>query len=303
MTTPTLPDLDLFLAVARHGSFSRAAKERNLTRSAVSHAIRDLEETLGVRLFNRTTRSVAPTEVAQGLIAALSPALSTVHQALTHIDEFRDAPRGTLRLNMPRQAVRVLAAILPAFTNRYPDIHLDIVTDDGFTDIVGEGFDAGVRFGESLAMDMIAVPLGPTQRLVVVATPTYLARHPMPQHPADLLQHACTNRRFPGGGLYRWEFEKNGHEMTVAVNGPYVFDDVTLTLAIVRAHRCIGFLFEDVVADDLAAGRLVQLLADWTPAFPGYHLYYPSRRQMPRALRLFINFIRDFDGTDAPAHR
>lgn len=293
--TTLLPDLDLFLSVARHGSFSRAARERGLTRSAVSHAIRDLEAQLDVRLFNRTTRSVAPTEAGLALIAELSPAIETVTQALARIDEFRDAPHGTLRINMPRSAVPILAAMLPEFTASYPHIHLDVVTDDRLIDIVRDGYDAGVRFGESLAMDMIATPFGPWQRMVATASPAYLARNPTPRTPSDLLSHPCITRRFSHGAIYRWEFEKDGRAQNIAVNGPYIFDDPTLALAVARAGTAIAFTFERFARDDIASGALVPILEDWSPAFPGFHLYYPSRRLMPRALRVFVDFIQQFD--------
>lgn len=296
MSQPTLPDLDLFLAVARSGSFTQAARERGLTRSAVSHAMRDLEQRLDIRLFNRTTRSVAPTQAGLALLEKLTPAMTVVAEALAQIDDHHATPHGTLRLNMGRQTARMLARMLPAFARRYPDIQLDIVTDDGFIDIVRDGFDAGIRLGEALALDMIAVPFGPPLRLLPVASPDYLARHPTPQVPSDLLNHRCVIRRFASGSVYRWEFEKDGRAVTVAVDGPFVFDDIELVLAAVRNGLAIAYMFEDRIRDDLASGRLVPLLEDWTPPFPGYYLYYPSTRQMPRALRALVDFIRDFDG-------
>ncbi len=297
MTAP-LPDLELFLDVARLGSFARAARAHGVSRSAVSHAIRTLEERLGLRLLHRTTRSVAPTEAGATLIAELGPALATVSEALARAGERRDEPAGTLRLNMPHMATLVLARLLPGFVRACPRVRLEVATDDALVDIVREGFDAGIRFGESLAQDMVAVPFGPSQRFAVVASPEYFAAHPAPRVPADLLGHACIGIRFPSGVPYRWEFEKDGHQTAVAVEGPLLLDDFALILAATRAGLGVALLFEAQAKTDLTSGRLVRALEDWCPPFPGLHLYYPGRRQPPAALRAFVAAVRQFDGWD-----
>lgn len=294
MTADNLPDLSLFVAVATHRSFARAAALRGVSRSAVSHAIRDLEERLGVRLFHRTTRSVMPTEAGAALLISLEPALAMIDQALSGIDAFRSEPRGMLRLNIPRGAAALLEKVLCEFAGRYPEIQVEVTTNDAFVDTVREGFDAGVRFGESLAQDMIALPFGPQQRFAVVASPTYFERFAAPQAPDDLTGHNCIGRRFPSGVAHQWEFEKDGRELSVSVSGQLSFDDGQMILAAARAGLGIAQVFEAEAAADLAAGRLVRALVDWCPPFPGYHLYYSGRRQLPAPLAAFVDCVRSF---------
>lgn len=291
VTDLDIPDLALFVAVARRRSFARVAAERGLSRSAVSHAMRALEARLGVRLLNRTTRSVTPTEIGAALLLSLEPAIGAVADALETVNAYRETPMGTLRLNMPRGAAQPMAAVIGPFLRANPAIRLEIVTDDGFVDIVRHGFDAGIRFGESLARDMIAVPLGRPQRFAVVASPDYLSRHTVPKTPDDLSDHDCIGRRFPTGALYAWEFEKDGRSLNVAVDGHTVFDDNSLILAAAREGLGLAQVFEHEVVDDLKSGVLARVLEDWCPTFPGYHLYYPGGRQTPGPLRALIDFI------------
>ena len=295
MATDSLSELTLFVAVARQRSFARVAAQRGVSRSAVSHAIRATEERLGVRLFNRTTRSVSLTEVGAALLAELEPAIDAVAAAVETVNAFRDTPRGVVRINMPRGAARLLMPMVAPFTHAYPGVTLEITTDDAFVDIVRDGFDVGIRFGESLARDMIAMPFGPEQRFAVVATPCYFANRPEPREPAELFEHACICRRFPGAAPYAWEFEKVGREITVAVAGPLAFDDSALIVAAARAGAGLAHVFEEEVRSDLAAGTLVRVLEDWCAPFPGYYIYYPSRRQMPASLRAFLDFAKDLD--------
>jgi DNA-binding transcriptional LysR family regulator len=289
---PTLPDLTLFLAVAERLSFARVAIERGLSRSAVSHSIRALEEQLDVRLFNRTTRSVTLTEIGAALFERIGPAIDTIATAIEAIDAFRHEPRGTLRLNMSRGAASLMEPLIAPFLTAYPQVRLEIVTNDAFVDIVRDGFDAGIRFGEQLAGDMIAVPFGGAERYAVVATQDYFGRHRPPLEPADLVGHNCIGRRFPGGALYAWEFEKAERSLSVQVDGRTVFDDNGLILKAARAGLGLALVFEDEAMHFVKDGSLVRVLEDWCPPFPGYHLYYSSRRQMPMTLRAFIDFSR-----------
>jgi len=294
MDRTPLNDLAAFAAVARHRSFRRAAAELGVSPSALSHSLRGLEERLGVRLVNRTTRSVAPTQAGQRLLARLEPALQDIAGALEAINEDRARPAGTLRLTVSRMgASAVLVPALPRFHAAYPDVHLEICVDDGFADIVADGFDAGIRFGESLQNDMIAVPVSGPARMTVVGSPDYFARRPPPRTPDDLKDHTCIRFRLPTSrNLYRWEFERDGKPLEVAVNGPLTLNDLeTATRAAVDG---IGLTYSEVeyVAPLVAAGRLVPVLEDWLPPFPGFFLYYPSRRQMPAALRALIDTLR-----------
>jgi len=287
----SLADLELFLSVARHRSFARAAAERSVSRSAVSHAISALEGRLGVRLLNRTTRSVTPTEVGQALLSELEPAMDEVARALDAVNVFRDTPVGTLRLNVPRAATLALASLIGPFAQANPKVRIEIVTNDGLVDVVREGFDAGIRFGESLAQDMIAIPIGSRQRFAVVAAPDYFARKGLPKTPQDLAKHDCIQRRFPSGATFAWEFAKRGRFLRVAVDGPMTLDDSTLILAAARAGLGLAYLFEQQATADIASGHLVRVLEDWCPHFPGFFLYYPSRRQMPGPLRAIVEFL------------
>ena len=289
-----LNDLAAFAKVAETRSFSRAAASLGLSPSALSHALRALEARLGVRLLARTTRSVAPTEAGARLLESLAPALAEIASGLAGLADTGERIAGSLRITtFAYPAKMVLEPKLPAFLLRYPDVKVEVNVDSGLTDIVVGGFDAGIRFGETVAKDMIAVRVGPDLRTVVVATPDYFARRPPPQTPADLAAHDCVGYRLAtSGGLLQWEFERDGRPINIRPPGRLVINDAGLAQAAVRAGAALGYFLEDQVADDLATGRLVQVLADWLPPFPGCHLYHPSRRQTPPALRALIAALR-----------
>ena len=288
-----LNELTAFAAVARLRSFRQAALERGVSASALSHALRALEERLGVRLLNRTTRSVTPTEAGQQLLARLTPAMREIDDALLDLSTLQDVPAGKLRLNVPRPAARLLLApMLAGFVARYPRVQVEVVTDDGMIDIVRDGFDAGIRFGEQVAADMIAVPVGAPQPFVVVGSPAYLATHGAPSTPRALLSHACIGRRFPSGRQYAWEFEQAGEGFSIAVGGPLVFDDDELMLRAARDGAGLAYVYEADARADIAAGRLACVLESCMPPPPRYFLYYPSRRQMPAVLRAFVDMLR-----------
>jgi DNA-binding transcriptional LysR family regulator len=289
---PDLTALSSFLTVAEERSFTRAAKRLGVSPSAISHAMRGLEETIGVRLLSRTTRSVAPTEAGEQLLARLRPALTEVGAALDQITGFRDKPAGRVRLLVPRLAVRVLAPKLGYVARHYPEILLDITTDDSRMDIVAGGFDAGIHFGEYIEKDMIAVRVSPDQRPAIVGSPVYFESHPKPKSPRDLVKHRCINFRHGSAGLYRWEFEKGKKSLSVAVNGPLIVDDVELVIRAAIDGVGLAFLGEELAAPHLASGALVRVLESWCQPFPGFFLYYPSRRQQPAALSALINALR-----------
>ena len=288
-------DLGAFVAVARAGGFREAARLTGRSASNLSEALRRLESRLGVRLLNRTTRSVAPTEAGARLLDRLGPALGEVQAALDVVNGFRDRPAGTLRLNVPVSAVRlVLPRIVPPFLAAYPDILLDIVAEDGFVDLLAAGCDAGIRYEERLEQDMIAVPIGPRrQRFAAAAAPGYIARHGRPQHPRDLLTHACLRGRFASGAMTAWEFERGDEVVQVEPTGPLIVQAGAATELKVDAALAgsgIIYLFEDWLRPHLDSGALVPILEDWWPAFSGPFLYYPGRRYMPAPLRAFIDF-------------
>ncbi len=293
MNRNQLAQLAVLSTVAAHRSFRAAAKELGIAPSAVSHAISTLEESLGVRLLARTTRSVAPTEEGSLLLERLRPALEEIDVALAAVVEAKGQLSGNLRITAPRFAADLLIAPrLGAFLGLYPDITLEIADEDGFTDIVREGFDAGVRLEESLEADMIAVKIGPPLRGAIVASPGYFEQFPIPQHPRDLLRHRCIRRRFSNGTLYNWEFEKDGQELTIPIEGPLILgeDRPIITAAIGGAG--LTYAFEARVIEHIEAGRLVRVLEDWCAPYLGPYLYYASRRQMRPALRAFIDFFR-----------
>ena len=293
MKNPSTADLSIFLCIAQHLNFSRAAVDLGLTPSALSHSLRALENRLGVRLFNRTTRSVALTEAGERLHARLKPAFRDIDDALEDLNHFRDKPSGNLRITAGRQACElVLLPIAGAFLQAYPDIRLEVVESDALLDIVAAGFDAGVRFGNRLEADMVSLPIGPTLRSVVVASPAFLERHAAPQKPEDLHALPCIRHRFPSGALYRWEFERGGIDQEIEVNGPLTLGDVSLMVGPALQGLGLAYVFEDMAREHLASGRLVQVLADWCPYYPGLHLYYPSRRHVPAPLKAFIDFAR-----------
>ncbi len=294
MTPRDLPDLAGLAAVVRHGSFARAATELGVSRSALSHAVRGLEARLGVRLLNRTTRSVAPTVAGERLLAELAPALERIAAAVDAANGFRDRPAGRVRLNVPRLAAAlVLAPALPGFLAAHPDVEVELAVEDATVDIVARGFDAGIRFGERLAADMIAVPIGPPVEFAVVGAPAYFAGRAIPKAPADLRAHACVRYRMRGSGaLFDWEFEKDGREVRVAVEGPLTLDAPEFMVR--AALDGVGLAYAALVdvADHIAAGRLVRVLADWCPPTARLHLYHPSRRHVPAALQALILHLR-----------
>jgi DNA-binding transcriptional LysR family regulator len=289
-----LNDLLAFVAVARERSFTKAAALLGVSQSALSHTIRGLEERLGLRLLNRTTRSVSPTQAGDRLLLAVGPRFAEIEAEVAALSELRDKPAGTVRITAGEHAANAtlwptLAKILPA----YPDIKVEITVDYGLTDIVAERYDAGVRLGEQIAKDMIAVRIGPDLRMAVVGSRSYFERRKRPQTPRDLTAHDCINLRLPTyGGLYTWEFEKDGRAVNVHVEGQLVFNNIALRLNAALAGLGLAYLPEDQVQADIAAGRLVRVLADWCPPFPGYHLYYPSRRQSSPAFALLVDALR-----------
>ncbi|APG03300.1 LysR family transcriptional regulator [Luteibacter rhizovicinus DSM 16549] len=292
-----LADLSAFVAVARARGFREAARLSGGSASALSEAVRRLETQLGVRLLNRTTRSVAPTEVGEGLLLRLGPALNEVDAAIDVVNGFRDRPAGTLRLNVPVSAARlVLPAIVPPFLAAYPDIRLDVTTEESFVDVLAAGCDAGIRYDERLEQDMIAVPIGPrVQRFAAAASPAYLARHGHPGHPRDLLEHACLRGRFPSGNMPAWEFEREGEEVVVDPTGPMIVrigGGTDLLMDVALAGTGIVYLFEDWIRPYFDRGVLEPVLEPWWPSFPGPFLYYPGRRLVPAPLRAFIDFIK-----------
>jgi DNA-binding transcriptional LysR family regulator len=284
----------VFLCTAQYLNFSKAAIELGLTPSALSHSVKALENRLGVRLFNRTTRSVALTEAGERLYARLKPAFRDIDDALEDLNHFRDKPSGNLRITSGRQACElVLLPIASEFLQLYPDIRLEVVESDALLDIVANGFDAGVRFGDRLEADMVSLPIGPTMRSVVVGSPAFFQRHAAPQKPEELHALPCIRHRYPSGSMYRWELERGGIAQEIEVNGPLTLGDVSLMIGPALQGLGLAYVFEDMVSEHLASGRLVQVLADWCPYYPGLHLYYPSRRHVPAALKAFIDFVRN----------
>lgn len=287
-------DLIAFLAVARDRSFTRAAARLGVSQSALSHTMRALEERLGVRLLTRTTRSVAPTEAGERLLQGIGPRFEEIEAELAALNALREKPAGTIRINAGEHAAEtILWPALEKFLPRYPDIKVEITVDNGLTNIVAERFDAGVRLGEQLAKDMIAVRIAPDFRMVVVGAPSYLKRRDRPKRPQDLTQHACINIRLPThGGIYAWEFEKRGRAIKVRADGQLVFNSAALRIKAALAGLGLAYVAEDQVQAQLAKGQLVQVLDDWCAPFPGYHLYYPSRRQSSPAFALLVDALR-----------
>jgi DNA-binding transcriptional LysR family regulator len=294
MAQADLADLEVFAAVARARSFRSVARLRGISASSLSEALRRLETRLGVRLLNRTTRSVTPTEAGQRLLERLAPALSEVTAALDAVNSFRDSPTGTLRLNVPGAVARlVLPRIVGPFLKAHPSISLDIITDDSFIDVLAAGFDAGIRYDERLEKDMIAVPIGPrVQRFVTAASPAYLAQQGQPKHPRDLLHHACIRHRFAHGIMLPWEFEREGELVKISPTGQLTAN--TIDLEISAAIQGLGVIgtFEGFLEEALKSGELVPILDDWQQSFSGPFLYYPSRQHMPTPLRAFVDFIK-----------
>ncbi len=293
MATDNLTHLAAFAAVARHRSFRRAGAELALSTSAVSYAIRALEERLGVGLFHRTTRSVSLTEAGQRLMERLQPALGQVSDALEEMNQFRATPAGLLRINAARAAVPTqLSPRLADFLRAHADVRIEVTENDGLVDIVAEGFDAGVRLHEFVPEDMVAVPLGPPLRGMIVASPAYLAQHETPQHPRDLLRHQCVRFRFASGHLYKWQFERGEESLEIDVQGRITLSEQTTILRAVLDGLGIAYVLEDAARPWLDSGQLVSMLEDWSPPFPGFVLYYPRQRQMTSALRAFVDLLR-----------
>ena len=293
MVSDELGALAAFAVVAEERSFTRAAKRLEVSPSALSHAMRRLEEQIGVRLLSRTTRSVAPTEAGEELLASLRPALGDIHGALDRLSGLRARPAGRLRLLVPRLAsTTILAPKLGQFARDYPDVLLDVRTEDRHVDLVAGGFDAGIRLGEFIEKDMVAVRVSKDQRPAIVGAPAYFATHPRPRTPKDLTAHRCINFRHGNGEVYRWEFDKGKQSVVVSVSGPLIVDDVDLVVRAALDGVGLAFLGDDRAAPYVADGTLVRVLEDWCPPFPGFFLYYPSRRQQPAALSALINTLR-----------
>ncbi|MGA8134265.1 MAG: LysR family transcriptional regulator [Pseudomonas gingeri] len=296
MRTSGLTELEAVLAVARHRSFRAAAAELEVSTSALSHAVSALESRIGARLFNRTTRSVALSEAGAQFVESISPAMSTIRAAMEQAGSHAGIPAGTLRINTAVGAAKQAMPLFVEYMRRYPQMNVDIVTEGKLIDIVVEGFDAGIRLHESVPQDMIAIPLGLPLRLLVMGSPEYFSRHPVPQTPTDLLKHRCIRLRLPSGRIYHWEFERHGETHAVDVQGVLTLDESTLVLEAARAGLGLVYATQWNAATDLAAGTLVSVLEDWTPPFDGLSLYYPGRRHVPAGLRALIELIRERSG-------
>lgn len=288
-----LGDLESFATVARHRSFRAAAREAGVSASTLSQAIRDLENRLGTRLLHRTTRSVAPTETGARLLERLAPALGEIAEAIDQARAVPGEPAGTVRINAPQPAIELaLAPLVARFLAEHPLVRLEIAAEPLLVDIVATGFDAGIRWGEDLPQDMVAVPIGSAQRYVLVAAPARIAASGRPEHPTDLLMLPCIRQQFPGGVQPAWEFQRGGDLLRLRPEGQLVSTNIALQLRAVRDGVGFAISFEDYVREDIAAGRLVSLLEDWLPAFPGPFLYYPRQRQVPPPLRALVAFLR-----------
>jgi DNA-binding transcriptional LysR family regulator len=291
---PDLAELNAFAAIAAHRSFRKAADELALSASSLSHMMRTLEQNMGVRLLNRTTRSVAPTEAGAALLVRLGPLLRDLNLALDEVNAFRERPAGLLRINTSEPAARqLLSAVIPAFLARYPDMELDLVTEGKLVDIVAEGFDAGIRLGEAVPQDMIAVRFGGDVRFVAVASPAYLAVHPTPESPDDLSNHACIRIRMPSGKSYRWEFARHGQEIVVDTAGALTLDHLDLMAQAAVQGLGIAYMPDMVARPYLGRGELLSVLDDWCPAIPGLFLYYPGHRHVPLGLKAFVAVLEE----------
>lgn len=290
---PPLSDLMAFATVARHRSFSRAAAEIGVSRSAISHTLRMLEQRLGLRLFNRTTRSVALTEAGTELLSRLAPLLGDLEVIFGDLEARRGKPSGILRINAPESAARLLMQqVVPEFLTTYPRMRLDLASEGRFVDIVAQGFDAGVRLAEAVPQDMIAIPFGGALRFLAVASPAYLDAHPAPTAPSELSAHRCIRQRLPGGSLYHWEFERGGRTQIVDVSGVLTLDHSGMMVEAAAAGMGIAYVPETVAWENLRSGALVPILEDWCPRGPGLCLYYPGRRHVPAGLRAFTEVLR-----------
>lgn len=294
MAKPNLSDLNAFAKIAAHRSFRKAADELGFAPSTLSHMMRTLERNIGVRLLHRTTRSVSTTDAGTRLLSRLRPVLVAFETALEELDDFRDHPSGTLRINTTETAARILLRdVVPLFLQRYPDVTLDLVTENKLVDIVADGFDAGIRLGSAVPQDMIAVRFGGEFRFLAVASPDYLAARGAPGSPDDLMHHTCIRIRMPSGKLFRWEFLKHGQELTVDVPGPIILDNVELMAMMAMKGLGIAYISNKTVDPYIAEGRLVALLEDWCQPLPGLFLYYPGHRHVPASLKAFIEVLRE----------
>lgn len=293
MYRPALKDLDAVIAISRRGSFRAAALDLDMSTTALSHAIGKLEAELGVRLFNRTTRSVSLTDAGRLFVEQVSPALQDIHSAVDTAKSQQATPSGTLRINAFATAARDIAPLVLAFLNRYPQVHIDLVTEGRLVDIVADGFDIGVRVADLVPSDMISVSLGRQQRYAVVGSPAYIKKHGKPRVPTDLLNLPCIRVRLPNGVLFRWQFEKGSQTAQIDVAGQVTLDETGIARAAVLEGIGLGFFMEQDVRDDIKAKRLVRVLEDWTPPFAGLCLYYPSRRNPSAALKAFIAMARE----------
>ena len=291
---PSLAELSAFTAIVRHASFRIAADELGMSPSTLSHMMRSLEERLGLRLFNRTTRSVAPTEAGARLFRSLTPVLSELDLALADVGTFRDRPSGSLRINAHESSVRrLMRKVVPTFMQRYPEMHLDLVSEGKLVDIVAEGFDAGIRLSEAVPQDMIAIPLGPDGQFLAVASPDYLKAHGTPRTPDELSAHRCIRFRLPSGKIYRWEFERYDQELRLDVSGPMTLDHMGAMVDAAIQGLGIAYVSIDAAREAIDRGQLQPILTEWTPPFPGECLYYPSNRLVPAGLRAFVDIVKE----------
>lgn len=295
MRRPDLFELQAISAVASRRSFRAAAAELSLSPSALSHRVAALERRLGVRLFQRTTRSVSLTEAGEQFLARVRPALAELSAAMETVNAFRDTPAGTLRITTSEGAARqVLTPVVLEFMKRYPDMRVELVVESRFVDIVKDGFDAGLRLFEAVPQDMVAVPCGPRQRSVVVGSPRYFKANPRPKVPADLRAHRCIRTRKRNGGIYAWEFERRGEELEIEVDGPLTLDTLSLVIEAAMNGAGLAYLSEWDVRSALASGKLVSVLEDWLPSYPGLCVFYPSHRHVPAGLRAFVEVVKEF---------
>ncbi|WP_313206972.1 LysR family transcriptional regulator [Stenotrophomonas sp.] len=294
MSIENYDQLAMFALVARERSFTRAAAQLGMSQPALSRSMRQLEERLGVRLLARTTRSVSPTEAGEQLLRVIAPRFEEIDSELAQLNAYRDKPAGRLRITAGEHAaLTVMQPVLGRLLPAHPDLNIEVIVDYGLTDIVAEGFDAGIRMGEQVAKDMIAVRVGPDMRMAVVGSPGYFQRHPKPKSPHDLTRHNCVTIRLPThGGIFAWEFEKKGQELKVRVEGQLVFNNIALRLGAALEGLGLAYMPEDLVRNHVQEGALVHVLQDWCPSFPGYHLYYPSRRQSSPAFTVLRDALR-----------
>jgi DNA-binding transcriptional LysR family regulator len=294
MSTENFNTLAAFAVVAKERSFTRAAAKLGVSQSALSQTVKSLEERLGIRLLTRTTRSVSPTDAGNRLLQTVAPRFEEIEHELAAMNAMRDKPAGTIRITAGEHpAITVLQDGLARFLPDYPDIQVEIIVDYGLADIAADGIDAGVRLGEQVAKDMIAVRIGPDMRMAVVGSPGYFEKHPRPETPQELTAHNCINIRLPTyGGLFAWEFDKDGHEVKVRVEGQLVFNNIALRLESALKGLGLAYMPEDHALEHIRAGRLIRVLDDWCEPFPGYHLYYPSRRHASPAFALLVDTLR-----------